>query len=103
MVGYARSAYFYSLLSGFGMFVLGSTFVMYNAVMQLRHLDSVAIDYGAITWVTLGISFTIDGGCLLWSRVGRCHPSEYSYKICHSLRVRSFLGFDVFLQKQKQE
>ena len=60
--GYARSAYFYSLLSGFGMFVLGSTFVMYNAIQHARHLtDVVPIDYGWITWGTLGVSFVIDG------------------------------------------
>eukprot|EP00339_Tiarina_fusa_P027566 CAMPEP_0116999314 /NCGR_PEP_ID=MMETSP0472-20121206/2063_1 /TAXON_ID=693140 ORGANISM="Tiarina fusus, Strain LIS" /NCGR_SAMPLE_ID=MMETSP0472 /ASSEMBLY_ACC=CAM_ASM_000603 /LENGTH=314 /DNA_ID=CAMNT_0004698697 /DNA_START=177 /DNA_END=1121 /DNA_ORIENTATION=- len=58
--GYARSAYFYSLLSGFGMFVWGSTFIAYNAFIQMQTLDHV-IEYGTITWVTLGISFLIDG------------------------------------------
>ena len=60
IIGYARSAYFYSLLSGFGMFLLGSTFVLYHAFLQFQSVDEI-IEYGPLTWTTLGLSFTIDG------------------------------------------
>lgn len=43
------------------MFLCGSIFIMYTAVLQMMYIGPESLDYGMITWTTLGIAFCVDG------------------------------------------
>lgn len=63
--GYGRNAFFYALLSGMGMFWVGSGAVLMNAAESLADLPAEPVTYGWLTWSVLLGSFAIDGSVLL--------------------------------------
>jgi len=63
--GYGRNAFFYALLSGMGMFWVGSGAVLMNAAESLADLPAEPVQYGMLTWSVLLMSFAIDGSVLV--------------------------------------